>query len=316
MGRPGDTMMMPPPGPPTSSTTGSASSSTDDSATSASAETTTSATGSAETSSSSSTGPSCGVEGCTDLDILLVVDNSDSMSQWLVPLGNSLPDLFDLFEQQLSDVCSFHIGIANAEQMPQDNSADCQFSGALVQRLEACGGQKGDLPYYSEADGSAADAFAALQCTFIQQGFGGDDDERMLDAMLGSLDPANSAAGACNEGFRRPEAELVLIFISDENDPTPMDEQDTVAEVFASYVDPGLVAFISVVGDPENEEPQCQWVPDEEEGTGAEVPSALNGFLALSGIPLSQQSRIDICERASYDFSRAFEVFSTVCGSG
>ncbi len=314
MGRPGDTTMMPLPQPPSSGTAGPASSSTDDSASSASAETTSSATDSTDTGSTS-TGPSCGANGCTDLDILLVVDNSDSMSQWLAPLGNSLPDLFDLFEQELSEVCSFHIGIANAEQMPQTNSADCQFSGALVQRLEACGGQEGDVPYYSEAEGSAADAFAALQCTFIQQGFGGDEDERMLGAMLGALDPVNSAQGACNEGFRRPDAELVLIYISDENDPTPMDEQDTVAELFGGFVDPGLVAFISVVGDPDNEAPQCQWVPDGDEGTGAELSSALNGFLALSGIPLSQQARIDICERASYDFSRAFEVFSTVCDS-
>ena len=229
-----------------------------------------------------------------------------------MPLGNSLADLFALFEQEFSGVCSYHVGLANAEQMPEGNSADCQFPGALIQRNPACA--DGDLPYYTNEDGtSPEDAFSALQCTLISQGFGGDEDERMLDSMLGALDPENSADGACNAGFRRPEANLAILYISDENDPTPSDEQDTAAERFLSYVDPDLVVFLAVVGDPSNPAPECQWVPDGNEGTGAETPSALNGFLALSGIPLSQQARVDICESRAYEFDDAFQVFSSIC---
>ena len=237
-----------------------------------------------------------------------------TQSQWLIPLSNSLPDLFARFEDVFSGVCSYHFGIANAEQMPQSNSDDCQFPGALIQRNPSCA--DGDLPYYTNDDGSTPeDAFTALQCTLINQGFGGDDDERMIDAMLGALNPDNSAEGACNAGFRRPGANLAILYISDENDPTPSEEQDTAAELFISYVEPTDVVFIAVVGDPANEEPECQWVPDaEDDGTGAETPSALNGFLALSGIPISQQARIDICETTTYAFDDAFQVFSSICG--
>ncbi len=317
---PGETMgtMTGPPVPPptTASPTtgdGSTSSSTGEPATSSSEST---STGMSETTSSSSTGPACGVDGaCTDLDILLLVDTSDSMSQWLIPLSNSLPDLFALFDAEVSNVCSFHVGIANADRIPDSNPAECQYAGALIRRPSECSDIEGAPPYYSnEIDGKATDAFAALQCTLLSEGFSGSDDEYMLEAMLGALNPDNNAPGACNDGFRRPDANLVVLYVSDENDPTPSDEQDTVAETFQSYVDPGLVAFISVVADPTNEAPECVWNPNGgDEGTGAETPSALSGFLALSGIPLLQQARVDICQTLSYEFEDAFEVFSSIC---
>lgn len=315
MGRPGDTMMtMPLPTPTSAGTTDESATSTSDATASSTSEDASSSSTTASEESVGSTGPACGVDACNELDVLLVVDNSDSMSQWLIPLSNSLADLFALFEQEFSGVCSYHIGIANAEQMPQTNTPECQFPGALLQRLDACDGAPGDPPYYSNESGvDTEDVFGALQCTFINQGFGGDEDERMIDSMLGALNPDNNAEGACNDGFRRPNANLAILYISDENDPTPSDEQDTAAELFLSYVDPSLVVFIGVVGDPSNRAPECQWVPDGEEGTGAETPSALSGFLALSGIPLSQQARVDICQTRTYQFDEAFEVFGSIC---
>jgi hypothetical protein len=264
---------------------------------------------------SSSTGPSCGVDTCTDLDILLLVDTSDSMFQWLVPLANSLPALFDLFDDELSSVCSFHVGLANADRLPESNPAPCQYAGALLQRPSNCSAIEGAPAYYStEVDGDASTAFAALQCTILTEGFSGSDDEYMLESMLGALNPENNAEGACNDGFRRPGANLVILYVSDEDDPTPSEEQDTVAETFQSYLDPDLVAFISVVADPSNHAAECVWDPSAgDEGTGAETPSALNGFLALSGIPLPQQARVDICQSRAYEFADAFDVFQSVC---
>ncbi len=316
---PGETMgtMTGPPLPPTTTTSPtsgdeSTSSTTDPSATS-SVESSSSSTGDPETSGS--TGPSCGVDSCTDLDILLLVDTSDSMSQWLIPLGNSLPSLFALFDDELSSVCSFHVGIANADRVPDSNTPECQYAGALIQRPSNCSDVEDAPAYYStEVDGAASDAFDALQCTILTEGFSGSDDEYMLESLLGALNPVNNAEGACNDGFRRPDANLVILYVSDENDPTPMDEQDTVAETFQRYLDPSLVAFISVVGDPTNVAPECVWDPNGgDEGTGAESPNALNGFLALSGIPVGQQARVDICQMLSYEFADAFDVFTSIC---
>ena len=298
-----------------SGTTDDTTSTTDDSTTVTTDESTSSTTDDSADSSSGTTGQACGVKSCADLDILLLVDMSDSMSQWLIPLGNSLPDLFALFESELENVCSFHVGIANHDEMPESNPSECQIPGALIQRPEACNDEGFTTAYYSDEDGTPAEAFAELQCAFITEGFGGSDDEHMLDAMLGALDPVNNAKGGCNEGFRRPDANLVVVYLSDEDDPTAKDELDTVAEVFQSYVDPSLVAFISVVADPTNEDPDCQWDPFAgDEGEGAEVSSGLSGFLALSGIPPNQQARVDICQSVSYVFDDAFSVFSSTCG--
>ena len=307
-----------PPLPPTTTTaptTGeeSTSTSTTDPSATSSVESS-SSTGDAETSSSS-TGPSCGVDSCTDLDILLLVDTSDSMTQWLVPLANSLPSLFSLFDDELSSVCSFHVGIANADRVPDSNTPECQYAGALIQRPSNCSAVEDAPAYYStEVDGEASAAFAAIQCTILTEGFSGSDDEYMLESLLGALNPENNAEGACNDGFRRPGANFVILYVGDEDDPTPMDELDTVAETFLEYVDPALVAFISVVADPANTAPECVWDPNGgDEGTGAETPSALNGFLALSNIPLLQQARVDICQMRTYEFARAFDVFTSIC---
>lgn len=311
------TMTGPPLPPPTttSPTTGdeSTSSTTDPSATSA-ASSSSSSTGDPETSSSS-TGPGCGVNTCTNLDILLLVDTSDSMSQWVAPLAASLPSLFALFEDELSSVCSFHVGIANADRAPESNSPECQYAGALIPRPSQCSDIEDAPPYYStEVDGDPEAAFAALQCTIVAEGFSGSDDEFMLESMLGALNPENNARGACNDGFRRPGANLVILYVSDEDDPTESSEQDTVAEVFQSYLDPDLVAFIAVVADPTNTAEMCIWdSTGGDEGTGAETPSALNGFLALSEVPLTQQGRVDICQERTYEFNEAFEVFASVC---
>lgn len=267
-----------------------------------------------ETESSSSTGAeaACGVESCRDLDVLLLVDTSTSMAQWVVPLANSLPQLFALFSSEAEKVCSFHIGLANADRQPAGNTAACQFPGALLPRHEACGDPDAP-PYYSDEDGSSEDAFTALQCTLLRSGLTGSNDEHMLEALLGAVSPDNSAEGECNAGFRRADANLVVLYISDEDDPTPVFGVAPMANEFRSYVDGEKATFISVVGDPSNDAPECQWRPGTSEGLGAETPTTLSGFLALSGVPLSHQARLDICQPTSYRFENALEVFASVC---
>ena len=151
-----------------------------------------------------------------------------------------------------------------------------------------------------------------LRCLIIDQGTDGSQDEMMLAALLGALDPVNND-GDCNLGFRRPEATLFVLYITDENDPTPMGEIDDLANDFQQWEDPENVAFVGVVADDALE---CPWSPDgnESDGEGAEVPTALNGFLALAGIPFDQQAFVDICEDTAYLFERPFGVLATTCG--
>jgi len=272
---------------------------------------------SSEGGSSSSGVVPCGTTSCTDVDILIVLDTSDSMSQWLPTLANSLPSLFGFITEELDQVCSFHVGITTSDAAPEDNSPECQYSGAMLQRSGQCDGVKGDTPWWSNGDGDAQTLFDDVQCELIFGGTGGSDDEHMLDALMGAVDPANNAKGACNDGFRRPSANLIVLYLSDEDDPTRTGKQDDLAEQFQEWVDPDLVGFLGLVGDAANQDGACAWVPDGDEGTGAQIPTALNGFLALSMIPFDQRVMVDICQAPTYDFTKGFEVFETTCpGSG
>jgi hypothetical protein len=52
-----------------------------------------------------------------------------------------------------------------------------------------------------------------------QVGTAGDNDERMMDAGLAAISDALNGPGGCNEGFIRDDALLVMVLITDEDDP-------------------------------------------------------------------------------------------------
>lgn len=263
--------------------------------------------------SSSSTGAECGLGFCTDVDILIVLDNSPSMQQWLLPLASSLNSLTALIAEKFGPVCSYHVGITTGDAMVASNPMRCQISGALLRFPASCGVAPGDPPWLSSETATLDENIETAKCALLQVGTGGSTDERMLSALLGAVDPANNAAGACNDGFRRPDANMLILFITDEDDPTPTEDLGTLADQFDTWVDGWRTAFIAVVADDPRE---CPWDPEgtDSDGSGAQLPSKLAGFLGLSAIPLSQQAYVDICETALYDFTDAFEVVEAACG--
>ena len=267
-----------------------------------------------DSGSSSSTGEdTCGIANCLDVDLLVVLDNSPSMYQWLLPLASSLPSLISKYAGTLEQVCTFHLGLVNGNDLNEDNPEGCQGVGSLLHRPEKCGGGDGVLPWWSEQDGTPEEVLDELRCLIIDQGTGGSEDEMMLASLMSALDPASSEDGACNAGFRRPEAHLMVLFVTDEDDPTPMDQLDDLAAQFREWVEPSEVAFVSVVADDADE---CPWdeMGTDTDGSGAQLPAGLNGFLALTDIPFDQQAIVDICETDSYDFGDAFLVIGQACG--
>lgn len=264
-------------------------------------------------SSSSTDGGQCGIADCENVDLLVVLDNSPSMYQWLIPLANSLPSLIDKYSNTLNQVCTFHLGMTTGSDFHESNPEGCQGVGSLLHRSEMCGGGDGVLPWWSELDGTPDEVLDELRCLIIEQGTGGSEDEMMLASLMGALDPANSEADGCNAGFRRPDAHLMILFVTDEDDPTPMDQLDNLAEQFRGWVEPSEVAFVSVVADDADE---CPWdeMGTDTDGSGAQLPTGLNGFLALTDIPFDQQSVVDICETNTYDFSDALLVIGHACG--
>lgn len=150
---------------------------------------------------------------CSVVDLLFVVDNSGSM---LVEQQNLIAS-FDGFiagiQDNLDEANDYHIGVVTTDAYVL-NAAQCQTLGALVtESAEGVCGPWTAGRYISLAD----DLESAFTCA-ARVGDGGSTDEHQVEAALAAISPELAAPGACNEGFIRDDALLVLVIITDEDD--------------------------------------------------------------------------------------------------
>lgn len=130
-----------------------------------------------------------------EVDILWVIDNSNSMTEEQATLRSG----FSLFADQLDESgTDFHLGVISTSFDYDDPTR-----GVLV----------GDPPYLTPEDDyvSAFTQRATL-------GIDGSDKEKGLEAALYALQPTMTFEGGPNAGFVRPDAQLLVVFVSDEED--------------------------------------------------------------------------------------------------
>lgn len=158
--------------------------------------------------------------GCPDVDILFVIDDSGSMADQQESLIASFPGFVAGIQQRLASASSYHIGVVTTEDY-QANAAGCREIGDLITQT---GGPESSAqvcaPFASGAtwmDESEPDLGAKFACT-AKVGAGGNSDERIARAVMNALDPARNAPGACNAGFSRNGAVLIIVIITDEDD--------------------------------------------------------------------------------------------------
>jgi hypothetical protein len=154
---------------------------------------------------------------CSVVDLLFVIDNSGSMVEEQQNLIASFDGFIAGIQDNLDTANDYHIGIVTTDAYAL-NVAGCQTLGALVTESDAgvCGPWTAGR-YISLAD----DLESAFTCA-ADVGGGGGGDEHQIEATLRAISPELGAPGACNEGFLRDDALLVLVIISDEDDkPTP-----------------------------------------------------------------------------------------------
>ncbi len=184
--------------PPTTTSTATTAPTPD--STSTSTSTSTSSTTAAETTGTSTTGDVCGIGRCTDVDLLIIIDDSPSMgdksdtllAMMLSFINNGLPTL--------SQACS----------IPEE----CRQLGALVRtdnNGDLCPFEEGH-PYATAADLSMP---ASLAC-IATVGSDGSPDERPFDALLEVFD--SQINSGCNDGFLRSDAFLVVIIATEKED--------------------------------------------------------------------------------------------------
>jgi hypothetical protein len=169
--------------------------------------------------------------GCSKVDLLFVIDNSGSMADEQIHLINSFPEFVAEMQAKLVDAGSYHVGVVTTDSN-EFNAPPCQLAGALVTQTggkhssdQVCAPYASGKNYMSEAD----DLGARFACAG-QVGTDGDGNEQPMYAMQQALDPALAGPGGCNDGFVRPDALLVVVVITDEEDDHELDACDQSAK--------------------------------------------------------------------------------------
>ena len=158
-------------------------------------------------------------EPCTKVDLLFIVDDSGSMEEQQVNLTNSFPGFISEIQTTLDSVESYHVGVITTDAYAW-NEPGCQAIGDLVTRTGGMASSNQTCTPF--ADGfrfmTENDDLATTFACAAKPGIEGSDAERPMDAIREALSPAKNGPGACNEGFLRPDALLVLVLITDEED--------------------------------------------------------------------------------------------------
>lgn len=203
-------------------------------------------------------------DGCKKVDVLYVIDNSPSMYDEQKTLIENFGTFTQEMQAALQNVEDYHIGVITTDNYEQEGFFDdstpvvnkseplCKFLGGMVVESQAglCTPFAAGSRYITQQD-DLASKFACV----AEVGEDGDSDERVGDALIGALSPANNAPGACNEGFSRPDALLIVVILTDENDSSDASVQQWYDAVVAAVGKPENAVVLSLIWD--DSEPSC-----------------------------------------------------------
>ncbi len=227
-----------------------------------------------------------GGEGCHKVDFLFVIDNSSSMGDEQDSLITSFPGFMLTIQNTLTDAQDYHVMVVDTDAAwGGECELLCNFFGGVCPDNPAypCGqgppspcdatlGAGVTYPLGGDAtnmqcnfssglrfmDATEPDLPAAFQCA-AKVGSDGDSDERAASAMVSALSEELSQPGACNEGFIRDDAILVVTMITDEEDKgsngTP---EGWYANVIASKKgDANAIVMLGLIDDVDQPAPVC-----------------------------------------------------------
>jgi hypothetical protein len=191
-------------------------------------------TGSSDESSSTGEPPVDSGKCCEAMDILFVLDNSESMEAecFEESFGVAMVAIStELYNGIAGNIASFHFGFTTASIVPE-NPPGCRDLGALMRGKSAlsCLGKTDGLPFLSEAQSTPGTLIDAAYCLLsagtvsarpesVGSGPDPQNDARPIQAMLAALDPDMNAAGGCNEGFSRKGVPLLTLLFTNRDQP-------------------------------------------------------------------------------------------------
>jgi hypothetical protein len=193
-----------------------------------------------------------------NVDVLWVVDNSDSM----VDEQQALADSFQDFYKFISNTASFHIGVISTDMHNPDHN------GRLL----------GDPRYITRDTENAEEVFRRN----VNVGIGGTGDEQGFNAAATAL--SEPLISGHNAGFLQEEAHLFIIFVSDEDDGS-FGEVKYFLRIFENIRgkgNDGTVKAAAVVGDVPEVPEECRTEKDVESGERYAELAEKTGGIVLS----------------------------------
>jgi hypothetical protein len=271
-----------------------------------------------------------GTEGCSKVDFLFVIDNSGSMGDNQDSLIGSFPGFIQSIQTTLTEAQDYHIMVVDTDAQW---GGECQLLCPLFFNVcpdipqypcgivpDACDSTLGAGVVHTMAsdapnvpcsfttgarymDSTEPDLTSAFQCA-AKVGSDGDGSERQMGAMVGALSPVLAEPGACNEGFVRQDAILVVTIITDEEDAASNgNPEGWYANVIASkFGDANAIVMLGLINDTDAAMPVC---PVE-----SQDPVKLRTFVDM----FPNRIRGSVCA-ASYNdfFQQAVDLIDTTC---
>jgi hypothetical protein len=269
-------------------------------------------------------------EGCQAVDFLFVIDNSASMENEQAALVGAFPMFMDAIEQALdhddyhvlvtdtdawgrcntanpwmgndpgSDLCNDYIHQTVFEECDRTRGAGTLDPAGKFATNGVCD-PAGPQRYIVEGEPDLAGTFSCMATV----GTAGDASERPMDSLVAAVAPEINAVGACNEGFLRDDAVLVVTFISDdphyEDSGTPQDWYDAV--LASKGGDPTAVVVLGITPD----WPGCR------DGDGDPKGSHWHEFVTLWGDHGLHGNVCSTAEEYAMFFQQAVSVIDGAC---
>jgi hypothetical protein len=167
--------------------------------------------------------------GCRKVDYLFVIDNSASMLPYQRALVSSFGVFIEGVERTQQSLESVHVGVVTTDRYSgnTDNpDPTCLDLGGLVTKTHGhnssnsqCGPYAEGHSYMTELD----DLDETFPCA-AQVGTTGSTVELPLAALTSAVIDLDRP-GACNDGFVRDDALLVVVIVTDEDDPDPVERR-------------------------------------------------------------------------------------------
>ena len=189
-----------------------------------------------------------------EVDLLIMMDNSNSMREEQLSLIGALPELvralssgdvdFDGVED-FTPVGSLHLGVVTADMgtggfvVPTCARADFGDDGVLRTQgntdVSGCAATYPSFLEFEPGAGTSPETFAAESGCLLAAGIEGCGFEQQLEAVLKALTPSSSSirffrnttghGDGSNAGFLRPDSVLVVLVVTDENDCSARDPE-------------------------------------------------------------------------------------------